>query len=452
MKLKIALYAVVIGLVLSLQACVKTTVSSSTSQPPVANTPETSAGDLVITSTNAFVDAFGTYRVVGQVDNNSSTVLNSIELTIEIKDASGTSLLKDDNGNITPNAIIYPMLYTLAPGVSSPFEYSYDTTNGTPASYNVTITGQATGNANRATLQWENVQLVDNGSGLYFLTGKLVNTGNQWAHIKGLAGGVLDDSNNLLSANLATTYATELAPTGDTNGYDRTPFEITFPNPGSSTKWQLYWDADVTDSATDFPMEVKVTNTYFDQDGSARIVGWITNNSTQTLDDSHVVAGLYAVDGTVLDAGNSIVPIPVKPGAAGPFSISEFGIVNNNPDQAALVQTCSAQVDPYFTSPASYESVDLSATEETVQKNGATWTFDGSVSNTSGKSLSGITLVAMVMDAQNNLVAVEYTSIFPSGDAIAAGETNSYSVSVYLNPAADATAFTTTTMIVGDVK
>jgi hypothetical protein len=452
MKLKIALYTVIIVLVLSMQACVKPTVTTSTSQPPVANTPEASIGELFIASTNAFTDAFGTYHVVGKLANNSSTVLNSIELTIEIKDASGNSLLKDDNGSIAPNAIVYPMLYTLAPGVTSPFEFSYDTTNGTPASYFVTIAGHQTGSANLATLQWENVQLMDNGSGLYYLTGALVNTGSQWAHIKGLAGGVLDDSNNLLSANLASTFTTELAPTGDTNGYDRTPFEITFPNPGGSTKWQLYWDADVTDSVIDYPMEVKITNTYFDQEGSARIVGWITNNSAQTLDDSQVVAGLYAADGTVLDAGNSIVPIPLKPGIAVPFSFSEFGIVNHNPDQAALVQTCSAQFDPYFTSAASYESIDLNATDETVQKISATWIFDGSVSNASDKSLSRITVLAMIMDAQNKLVAMEYTTIYPTGDAIAVGETNTYSVPVYLNPAADTTGFTTKTMIVGNVK
>ena len=452
MKLKIALYAVVIVLVLSVSACGKSTATAPTSQPPVVDTPVTPPGDLVIASTNAFVDSYGTYRVVGEVDNNSSTVLNSIELTIEIKDVSGNSLLKDDNGNITPNAIIYPMLYTLAPGIASPFEFSYDTTKGTPASYNVTITGQATGEANRATLQWENVQIVDDGSGWYYLTGALVNTGSQWAHIKGLAGAVLDDSNNLLSANLAATYATELAPTGDATGRDRTPFEITFPIPGGGTKWQLYWDADVTDSVTDYPMEVKVTNTYFDQDGSARIVGWITNNSAQTLDDSQVVGGLYAADGTVLDAGNSIVPVPVKPGAAAPFSISSFGRSNYNPDQASLVSNSSAQFDTWFTSPPSFEFVDLVATGETVQKDGATWTFSGSVTNTSDKNLSGATVVVMVMDAQNKLVAMEYTSINPTGDAIAADETNTYSVSVYLDPAADATGFTTTTLVVGDVK
>ncbi len=451
MKHKIALYTVIAVIVLLVTACVKPVITTPNSPPPVVNSPVSPSGDLVIASTNAFVDSHGAYNVVGEVANNSSTVLNAIKLTIEIIDVSGNSLLQDDNGNNTPNMVISPMLYTLAPGESSPFEYSYDTTNGTPASFNVAITGQQTGNANRATLKPENVQLADDGSGQYYLTGELVNTGSQWAHINGLAGAVLDDSNNVLSAEGTTTFTTELAPTGDASGRDRTPFEINFPNPGGATQWQVYSDADVNDSVTDYPMDIKVTNLYFDYYGSAHLVGWITNHSDQPL-DSLVVAGLYAADKTVLDSSYSWVPVPVKPGAGAPFSISSFGSVNFNSNQASLVNTSSAQADPWFTTPPTNELVDLSATGETVQKNGTTWTFDGSVTNSSGKSLSGATVVVMVMDAQNKLVAMEYTSISPTGDAIAAGETNTYSVSISLDPAADATGFTTTTVVIGDVK
>jgi hypothetical protein len=454
MKLKIALLAAVVVLALSVSACGKSTVTNPTSEPsepPAVNTLVNPSGDLVISSTNAFVDSYGTYRVLGVIVNNSSKVLNSIELTVEIKDASGTSLLKDDNGNVTPNVITYPMLYTIAPGEASPFEYSYETTNGTPTSYNVMITGQQTGDANRATLKAEHVQLMDDGSGWYYLTGELVNTGSQWAHINSLAGAVLDDTNNVLSADWTNTYTTELAPTGDALSRDRTPFKVSFPNPGGSTQWTLYWDAVVTDKVTDYPMDVKVTNSYYDQYGSAHLVGWITNNSDQPL-DSLVVAGLYAADGTVLDASYAFVPVPMKPGAATPFNISSFGSVNYSKDQASLEKSYSAQTDTGFTSPPSSEFVDLTATGETVQKDGSTWTFSGIVSNTSGKNLSGSTVVVMVMDAQNKLVAMEYTSIYPTGDAIAGGEMNTYIVSVYLDPAVDATGFTTTTMVVGDVK
>ena len=451
MKIKIVLPAFVFVIILSMPACVKSTVIAPTSQPPFAATPANQSDELVIDSTNSFVDPFGTYRVVGNVVNYSSEVVNSIQLTVEIKDASGNSLLLDDKGNTTENTIIYPILYTLAPGEASPFAFSYETSYGTPASYKVTIAGQQTGNANRAALQWEKVQIVDNGSGWYYLTGVLVNMGSQWAYVNSLAGAVLDDSNNVLSTDWTSTYTTELAPKGDALGRDRTPFEVNFPNPGGSTQWELYWDADVIDNVTDYPMEVKVTNVYFDQYGSAHLIGWITNNSNQSI-DSMVVGGLYSADGTVLDSSYAFVPVPIKPGLAAPFSISSFGSVNYNPNQASLVTTSSAQFDSKFTTPTSSEFVDLTATGETVQKDVATWTFSGNFTNTSGRDLSYATVVVMVMDDQNKLIAMEYASVSPTGEAIVPGDTNPYSVTVYLDTAADATGFITTTVVVGDVK
>ena len=458
MKHKIALYMAMVALVLLIPACGKSTVSTPNSSSSTPNssssatgTPANQSHDLVIASTSSYVDRQGNYHIVGEVDNNTDNVLSSIQLTLDIKDASGNSMLRDENGDIMANTIVYPMLYTLAPSEGSPFEYIYAATGGTPASYNVTVTNQQTGDANRGALLWENVQILDDGMGTYFLTGELINTGSQWAHINGLAGAVLDDSNTVLSAGLSGTYATELAPSGDTLKRDRTPFEINFPNPEGVTKWKLYLDGDAIDSVTDYPIDVKVTNTFFDQNGSAHLVGWVTNNSGEPL-DSLVVGGLYGVDGTVMDASYSFVPVPMKPGVATPFSISSFGRSNYSPDQAALVKTSSAQMDNGFTSSTPYEIVDLKTSGEALQNDGATWTFSGNVDNTSGKSLSGITVVAMVMDSEGKLVAMEYTSVFPTGDAIAPDETNPFSVIVYLDPGVDITGFSATTMAIGDVK
>ncbi len=453
MKQKVLLCAVLGILVLSLNACGGTpAISSPTSQVPAANTQTAPLPNaLSVTSSNAFTDAYGTYHVVGEVLNNTKDVVSSIVLSVEIMDATGNSLIKDDAGNAAPSATISPMLYTLAPGEASPFEYSYETTQGTPASFNVAITSQQAGSVNRASFSTENVQLVDDGQGWYYLTGELVNTGSQWGHINSLAGAVLDDSNRVLSADWTASFATEVAPAGDPAGRDRTPFEINFPNPGGATKWHVYLDADITDSVIDYPMGVTISNTYFDQYGSFHVVGWLANNSDKLL-DSLVVAGIYGADKTVLDASYSFVPLPVKPGSSAAFSVSSFSSVNYNKNQASLVSTTSVQADPWFTSPHTSDVVDLTASGETITKNGATWSFDGSVTNSSGKNLSGATVVIMIMDSQNKLVAMEYTSISPSGDAIAPGDTNSYTISVYLDPTADPASYTTSTVVMGNVK
>jgi hypothetical protein len=454
MKQKLLLCAIAGLVVLSLYACGGgSPVSSTATSPklPVVSTPTAMPNALVISSTNAFTDSYGTYHVVGEIINNTSAAVSSIELTVEIKDASGNSLLKDDSGNVTASTKVSPMLYTLAPGEASPFEYSYETTKGTPASYTVALSGQLSGNTDRATLNTENVQLVDNGQGWYYLTGELVNTGSKWAHINSLAGAVKDDSSHVLSADWTASYATELAPAGDSAGRDRTPFEINFPNPGGATKWHVYLDADVTTTVIDYPLGVTITNTYFDQYGSFHVVGWLANNSDKLL-DSLTVAGVYGADKTVLDASYSFVPIPVKPGSNAAFGVSSFSNINYNPNQASLVSTTTIQADPWFTSPPTNDVVDLAASGENITKTGATWAFDGNVVNTSTKSLSGASVVVMIMDAQNKLVSMEYTSISPSGTAIAPGDSNTYSVSVYLDPKVDAAGFTTKTVVVGDVK
>ena len=386
------------------------------------------------------------------VINNGSSALTSIDLRAEIKDGAGNSLIKD-NGTIVPDATFPTMLYTLGPGEASPFEYSYDMTNGTPASYLVTVSGQEPGMIKRATLTAENVQLVDDGSGWYYLTGELVNTGSQWAHINSLAGAILDSSNKVLSTDWTATYTTELAPAGGTTGADRTPFEINFPNPGGTgtPPWSLYWDADIVDTASTNPISITITNGYIDQYGAHHVVGWALNSSDQPL-NSLVVAGAFDQNNTTLDASYSYLPIPIKAGGSEPFSVTGFGNVNFNPNQSALVRTYSVQADPWSNTPPAYGSVELTTSEEVIQKDGGTWTFDGNVVNSSGQSLSNATVIVSVMDAQNNLVATEFTTVFSNGAAIAPGETNSYSVTINLDPNVDTSGYTTTTAVFGELS
>ena len=193
MSTKITQILLVGTLVLTLAACGTGSKSTSVPNPVetqlVANTPE--AGDLVISNTSAFVDKYGSYHVVGMLVNKTNNVLTGIKLTLEISDSSGNSLLKE-NGSPVPGIIFQPMLKTLAPGEGSPFEYSYDTANGMPASYKVTITALQSGATRRANLTAENVQIIDNGAGWYYLTGDLVNKGAAWARVNGLAGAILD--------------------------------------------------------------------------------------------------------------------------------------------------------------------------------------------------------------------------------------------------------------------
>lgn len=445
--------------ILSIMACsLGDLLPGGATEPVVTNPPVDNpdnpppAGALEILSTSSFMDSYSGFYVFGEVANNSDSPITSIELSISITDASGASLLKDDNGNPTDTNTFYTMLWTLDANESSPFSYYFDTTDGIPANYEVSISSYDAGTANRGQLQSENVQIVEDGSGYYVLTGELVNMSDQWVHIWGLTGGVLDDANTVLSADWTGTFTTLLAPNGEGSDRNRTPFYVSFPVPMTeATQWSLWWDADIETDVTDYALGVEVTNSYFDEYGSAHLVGVVENNADTAL-NSLVVAGLYAEDGTVLDASYSFLPVPILPGVQVPFDVSYFGSVNYSEEQAALVSRYTVQFDPWSTYPPLYENVGLAAAGETIQKDGSTWTVAGNFTNTTDKNLSGVTVMVAVYDSTNALVAMGYTYAFPSGDSFAPGAGDAYEIFIYLEPGIDTTGFTTQTFVVGDVS
>jgi hypothetical protein len=452
MKNKVIMIAASAVAILSIMAFTCNFLSGGATEPPVTNPPVTAppVGALEILSTSSFAGQYSGFYVVGEVMNNADTPVSNIELSIQLTDAGGASLLRDDNGNVTDSLPFYPILWTIAPGESTPFLFWFDASAGIPANYSVTVASYDVGVANRGQLQSQNVQIIEDTYGEYILTGELVNLSDQWVHIWGLAGGVLDDANTVLSADWTGTYTTILAPAGD--AADRTPFSVSFPVPQiEATQWSLWWDADIETDVTDYALGVGVTNSYFDEFGAVHLVGTV-ENYTDTALTTTLVGGLYAEDGTVLDASYAFLPLTVQPGDAVPFDISYFGSVNYNPDQAALVATYTVQFDPWSTDPPFYSSVALTPTGETIQKTGATWTVAGNITNTTDQNLNGATVVVAVFDPSGTLVAMGYGYVYPDTDVFAPGAGGAYEVFVYFDPAVDTTGYTTQTIVVGDVS
>jgi hypothetical protein len=453
MKAKFFHLILVLAIAVSMAGCSSGAAQTqSPANQPAANQPAASS-ELTLVSTFAFTDQWGRYYVVGEIQNNTSTAITSIGLTLELKDASGNSLLKDESGNSLASIPFSPLLYTLAPGQSAPFSYSYDASAGAPATYNVTIAGQAPSQATLADIKVEKDELIDNGNGSFHLSGELVNTGSHWAKINALAGSGLDSNNQVMTTDWSSTYTTLLAPTGDAAGRDRTPFSIEFPVPGTAvvTKWAVYTDAGITDAPTDYSLAVDIANTYFDSYNSYHLIGTLTNHSSVKL-HTMIVGGLYAGDGTTLDASWSFIPVIIEPDASIPFDMASFSSVNWNAKQASRVSSFTVRFDPWATYTPSWEVVALGSTGDQVSKDGATWTFSGSILNNSGRSLSGETIIIAVRDAQGKLIGTTYSYVSPDGDAIAGGQTTFYEVSLYLDPTADTTGYTFQTIVQGDVK
>ena len=198
-------------------------------------------------------------------------------------------------------------------------------------------------------------------------------------------------------------------------------------------------------------MKLAVTNHYFDENDEYHLVGTVTNNSEELL-TTVLVGGLYDKDGVVLDAYATITDVNIAPGETIPFDINYFDNVNSNSDEAARLDSYTVQPDPFNTFPSSFASILLKTDGDKYDVNGDTWSFSGEVKSTSDKPLSDITVIVEVFDDQNNLVAVNSDTIFPSGDSIAKGDVNPYQVDVYLKPGVDSSKFTYKTLVKGYIK
>jgi hypothetical protein len=412
----------------------------------------TGVGNLHVVGSSYFTDEWGGFHVVGLVQNNSQSALTSIELTIEIKDAAGNSLIKDDQGETVANITFAPLLYTLASGESSPFRYDYDAANGVPDTFSVNVASYQETEVKRPKLVVENVHMIGDGASSIYISGEIVNQSAQWAHINGLSGAALNENQQILSADWSGTYSTELAPSGDPDGNGRTPFIVTIPDPGNPySTWGIYMDADVIDKPQTYSVKIDLSNNYLDTYGSFHIVGTITNLSNEKL-SILLVAGVYDDNSTVLDAYYSFVPITAETGDEVPFDISGFSNINYNSDQAGKIDSFTVQVDPYSTYPALGESVKLESSDANCIQDSGIWNCKGTVVNSSGKELSGETIVAGIYDVSGKIVASDYTYVFPQGDTIASGDVNSYDFSIDVDPLVDMSDYTFRVYIQGDVK
>lgn len=454
MNRKLYLVLASAAIVISMVACSFGNIlptAAPTEAPVVIQNDPVASGSVDILSTSMTTDSYGYTYLFGEVMNNTDQVITGIELEIAVTDGSGNSLITDYNGNTVPSTTFSPLLYTLAPGDSSPFSYYLGEPASPPANHEVTVLGYDTTTQERADVDYQNVNIVEDGYGNYYLTGELVNLSNQWVHISGLAGGVLDDANNVLSADWTTTFIAELAPTGDAELRDITPFAVDFPIPTQeATQWSIWWDVAVSSNVIDYPLTVTVTNSYFDDYGDVHLVGYVENGYDSAL-TTILVGGLYDVDGVTLDAGYTFLGAPMAAGGTMPFDISYFGGVNYIEEQAALIDAYLVNYDPWSTYEPFYEIVDLTYSGETVSKSGASWTVSGTFTNSSDQNLTDVVVMVAVFDSSDNLVGYNYAYFYPDSDTFAPGATGAYDVYLYLDASADLSGYTTSTLVIGEI-
>ncbi len=451
-KNKFAMLAAVVMLALSMLACslggTKATAVPPTAVPPTqapaptrvpptaapTTPPVANAPDLEIINPTYYLNDYGDYHVVGLVKNNTDRAKSSIELTLEIRDASGASILKDSDDKVIESTVIYPLLDNLFPGQSAPFDFYLSKDDGVPADLTAEITGSLSSSETQAEVVVENAEMFMGDPGEYYISGELVNKSNEGSKVDSLAGAVLDDAGNVVAADWSVSYSYYLAPAGDAGGMDRSPFIISIDGPvhENYTGYATYVDGIVSEEIPVQEIYVDLTYDYFDDWGDFHVVGTLENGSDVRY-STYLVTGLYDEFGVVIDAASSSMPMYLEPGQVIPFDATYFSSVGWNDGQAERVDNYTTQIDPYWTYEAPYETVALKTFTVTESKDGDSWNFTGDVTNDSGKDLSWMIVLVAIYDG-DTLVGTDYYSIYPDGDAFTAGSKGSYDISANVDP------------------
>jgi hypothetical protein len=409
-------------------------------------------GPVVILNTTTFTDYLGDFHVVGLVQNTDSKPAGFVEYNLQVKDAQGQTLLTDAEGNPADFTTFYPLLETLGPSETSPFDTYVSLAEGAvPSSCIISFSTATETTLERADVTAENVRSVTDSNGDVYIFGELVNHGSVPAHIDSLAGAAADATGDILAASYTMNLVEYLAPQGDPSGLDRGPFGIMIWGPVAGTPTpQVFIDAQVTDELPTPQMVVAVTNIYIDQYDYVHVVGTIQNNETVQKSCSIQVT-LQDEGGGILDTYFLFPAINLDPGQMIPFDQSSWYQIDFNPTDTAAISSARAQVDPYWMMETSTQQSTLTVSGATLADEGSgSYKVTGTVTNDSGGTLSVIKVIVYLTDASGTVVGTEYDAFYPDAEVYAAGATQAFEVDGMLPVGTDFGSLTLHTIAVGE--
>jgi ligand-binding sensor domain-containing protein len=212
--------------------------------------------------------------------------------------------------------------------------------------------------------------------------------------------------------------------------------------------FRTWYEPDPT-PATDYDLVLSEPTLYRDAAGYIHVVGNITNDDEPPL-EVVLAAGLYADDGTVLDADTTALPFTVlEPGETLPYDFSTFSLIDNIESQTdRAVQT---RVRVAWAFPTNAKAVALATHPAPPEPAGLVWQFKGEVINRSGQPLDGAATISVALyDTRQNPVAAGSAIVYGAEiTRIAPEEAIPYQVIIKLPPTLDPTSLTVKTYAQG---
>ncbi len=424
-------------------------------QPQATSDTSIVAGEVSVTSVYGYVDEYDYFHVVGLIYNDTENAVSSIELTLQLADGSGDTVLTDSDDEAVDEVTFSPLLYTLGQGETAPFDYYVSTDSADTKDWqgNVTVTDYSDTTVDRADVAVENTNLAVDKYGTIYLTGELVNESNEPVSVNGLAGVLLAEDGTALAADSSYNVARYLAAAGDAGGNDRSPFSISLDGPAPDADSRIFFvDVDKTDEIdTTADLTVSIKNNYLDDYSSVHLAAVVTNSGDTVLSVG-LVAGVYAADGTVLDAAYTSVQIYIGPGESVPVNFDNFYTINGDDDLIAEIDSFTVQFDPYWTYESSSEVEALETANETSENSDGYVTFTGDVVNSSTSDISSATVLLALLDPDGNVYTSGWTGAYPEDGTLSPGETVEFQLSLYLPADLDTSDFTFITFVQGYVQ
>jgi hypothetical protein len=389
--------------------------TNAPTEPPITSGEEIIAIDQV----HGFYDIYDSLNVVGLVTNNTSRQIDNVEVEVEVFDANDNSLYVET---------VYIDLFALAPGETSPFSlYIFEELLDADI-FVATVVGNSVTDLERATLDIANSLMTFDDDGNIHITGELVNNTDQPVDVNALAAAVFNASGEIVASDSYNTTIRYLDP-GDSG-----PFIVSITGPDSGTAditdFQVYIDSEITDPIAPFNVTIGDAYNYLDTFDNLHLVGQVTNDSDTTW-NVRLVAAIYDVEGTVLDAAYVDLPInALAPGASSPYDFDFWGPVDNTTGLYDRADSYSIQVDAYWTWETDTELIDLTTANDTNTFDSFGGQFDGQVVNNSdGPIANAIVVIYLTDNETGEIVATGDTFVF---EEIA--EDSSVDYTVYIDP------------------
>ena len=400
------------------EAEIKTQVADYT---PTVVPPNITASGLQVTQVSGYIDTFESLEVVGLVQNQTDRTVDMIEVEVQVLDAGGNEIYTDKT---------FTALDRLAPGEEAPFSLTvYEDLGGADSSYVAYVVGNGTiDDLKRTEVRVTHMQMTIDKDGDIYVTGELVNDNDNPVIVNSMAAATFDSTNQILTANYQSVLNRYIEP--GQSGYFRVSMSGPISGPDIIDTYTVYLDAEESEPLERASISINSTHDYVDVYGNYHLVGEATN-SGDTHYNVSLIAGVYDVQGDVVDAADFSLPLEtLAPGETAPFDFTFWGPLNFNQDLVRTIESYSIVVDDAWTWSTETGMANLSTLANAREDGDDALYFTGQIVNSTTGLVDSAVIVVFLRDYQSgDVVATNFDYYY---EKLEPGTTYDYTVEIPL--------------------